>query len=83
LVLPVRPDNQAGGIGQQSSCFSLHMYGAKPGSNLTLRGIKIPGKAKPNMLAKLRKLKLNVFSIYNDLDHLAQEIKRTRVDSKR
>ncbi len=25
LVLPIRPDNHAGRIGQQSSCFTLHM----------------------------------------------------------
>ena len=78
LVLPIRPDNQAGRIGQQSSCFTLHMYGAKPCNNPTLRRIKIPSKAKPGMLDDLRKLNINEFSIYNDLDHLAQEIRRTR-----
>jgi hypothetical protein len=30
------------------------------------------------MLDELRKLNINEFSIYNDLDHLAKEIKRTR-----
>ncbi len=83
LVLLIRPDNQAGRIGQQSSCFTLHMHGAKPCNNPTLRRIRIPGKAKPGMLAELRKLNINEFSIYNDLDHLAQEIKRTRLDDKR
>ncbi len=79
LVLPIRPDNQAGRIGQQSSCFTLHMHGAKPCNNPTLSRIRIPGKAKPRMLAELRKLNINEFSIYNDLDHLAQEIRRTRL----
>lgn len=78
LVLPIRPDNQVGRIGQQRSCFTLYMHGAKPCNNPTLRRIRIPGKAKPRMLAELRKLNINEFSIYNDLDHLAQEIKRTR-----
>jgi hypothetical protein len=78
LVLPIRPDNQAGRIGQQSSCFTLHMHGAKPCNNPTLSRIRIPGKAKPRMLDELRKLNINEFSIYNDLDHLAQEIRRTR-----
>jgi hypothetical protein len=78
LVLPIRPDNQAGRIGQQSSCFTLHMHGAKPCTNPTLSRIRIPGKAKAGLLDELRKLNINEFSIYNDLDHLAQEIKRTR-----
>jgi hypothetical protein len=78
LVLPIRPDNQAGRIGQQSSCFTLHMHGAQPCSNPTLSRIRIPGKAKPRMLDELRMLNINEFSIYNDLDHLAEEIRRTR-----
>jgi hypothetical protein len=78
LVLPIRPDNKAGRIGQQSSCFTLHMHGAKPCNNPTLTRIRIPGKAKPAMLDELRKLNINEFSIYNDLDHLAKEIRRTR-----
>ena len=78
LVLPIRPDNQTGRIGQQSSCFTLHMHGTKPCSNPTLSRIRIPGKAKPRMLDELRMLNINEFSIYNDLDHLSQEIRRTR-----
>jgi hypothetical protein len=30
------------------------------------------------MLDELRKLNINEFSIYKDLDHLAEEIRRTR-----
>ncbi len=75
---PIRPDNQAGRIGQQSSCFTLHMHNAGPCANPTLARIKVPGGAKPRMLDELRKLNINEFSIYNDLDHLAEEIRRTR-----
>jgi hypothetical protein len=78
LILPIRPDNQAGRIGQQSSCFTLHMHTAKACTNPTLERIGIPGKAKQRMLNELSKLNINEFTIYNDLDHLAQEIKRTR-----
>jgi hypothetical protein len=79
LVLPIRPDNQAGRIGQQSSCFTLHMHGAAACANPTLARIKVPGKAsKQRMLEELRRLDINEFSIYNDLDHLSQEIRRTR-----
>ena len=78
LVLPIRPDNQAGRIGQQSSCFTLHMHRATPCKNTTLGRIRIPGDAKSPMLDELRRLNINEFSIYNDLDHLAKEIRRTR-----
>ena len=78
VILPIQPDNQSGRIGQQSSCFTLHMHGAKPYTNPTLDRVRIPGKAKPRILDELRRLNINEFSIYNDLDHLAQEIKLTR-----
>ena len=78
LILPLRPDNQAGRFGQQSSCFTLHMHGALPCTHATLSRLKVPGKAKTKLLDELRKLNINEFSIYNDLDHLSREIKRTR-----
>jgi hypothetical protein len=77
LVLPIRPDNQLGRIGQQSSCFTLHMHEAKACMNSTLERIKVPGSAKARMLDELRKLNINEFTIFNDLDHLAQEVRRT------
>lgn len=78
LVLPIRPDNQAGRIGQQSSCFTLHMHGAGACENTTLGRIRVPGQDKSRILEELRRLNINEFSIYNDLDHLSQEIRRTR-----
>jgi len=77
LVLPIRPDNQPGRIGQQSSCFTLHMHEAEACKNKTLERVKVPGKAKKPILDELRKLNINEFTIYNDLDHLAKEIRRT------
>jgi hypothetical protein len=77
IVLPIRPDNQSGRIGQQSSCFTLHMHEAKACKNPTLERVKVAGKAKPGLLDELRKLNINEFTIYNDLDHLAKEIRRT------
>lgn len=77
LVLPIRPDNQSGRIGQQSSCFTLHMHEANACKNPTLERVKVPGKAKKPILDELRKLNINEFTIYNDLDHLAEEIRRT------
>ncbi len=77
LVLPIRPDNQLGRIGQQSSCFTLKMHDAKACNNPTLKRVKVPGKAKARIVDELRKLNINEFTIDNDLDHLAQEIRRT------
>jgi hypothetical protein len=77
IVLPIRPDNQAGRIGQQSSCFTLHLHGANDCTNPTLERVKIPGDSKVPLLDELRKLNINEFTIYNDLEHLAQEIRRT------
>jgi len=77
-ILPIRPDNRAGRIAQQSSCFTLHMHGSGPCENKTLNRIKVEGMAKKNILEELRKLNINEFSIYNDLDHLSKEVRRTR-----
>jgi hypothetical protein len=77
LILPIRPDNQSGRIGQQSSCFTLHMHEAEVCKNPTLERIKVPGNTKGSILDELRKLNIDEFTIYNDLDHLAKEIRRT------
>ena len=76
LIIPVRPDNQPGRIGQQSSCFTLHMHDSKPCDNKTLAKIKIPASAKGDLLKELHRLNINQFTIYNDLDHLSKDIKR-------
>jgi hypothetical protein len=78
LILPIRPDNGAGRISQQSSCFTLHMHLSERCENPTLARIGIEGKRKWDILGELRKLNINEFSIYNDLDHLSKEIKRSR-----
>ena len=80
LILPIVPDNREGRIAQQSSCFTLHTHRSKPEpcGNPTLARIKVEGKQKPDILNELRKLNINEFTIYSDLDHLSREIKRTR-----
>jgi hypothetical protein len=75
-VLPVRPDVVPGRIGQQSSCFTLHMYGAKPAENPTLIAIEVEATAKARLLEELHWLNINQFTTYYDLDHLAKEIVR-------
>lgn len=41
FVLPVRPDAVPGRIGQQSSCFTLHMHKAQPALNPTVITIRV------------------------------------------
>jgi hypothetical protein len=76
-ILPVRPDNQPGRIGQQSSCFTLHMHESEDCTNATLARFTIPAKAKADgaVLKELRQLNINEFTIYDNLDHLSSNIK--------
>jgi hypothetical protein len=75
IILPIRPDNQLGRIGQQSSCFTLHMHNSMSTSNSTLAWFRIPGPSKPKLREELRKLNINQFAVYNDLDHLSEDIR--------
>jgi hypothetical protein len=77
LIIPVRPDNTAGRIGQQSSCFTLHMHRSESRENSTLAQIKVPAKHKPNLRSELHRLNINNFTIFNDLDHLSAQIKQS------
>ena len=77
LIVPIRPDNLAGRISQQSSCFTLHAHQAEDKEVKSLVRIQIPGKVKDNLRKELSRLNINQFTIYNDLDHLSQEIKRS------
>jgi hypothetical protein len=74
-ILPVRPDIIPGRIGQQNSCFTLHMHGAPEATNDTLITIAIDGTRKSDLLGELHALNVNQFTIYNDLDHLSKEVK--------
>jgi hypothetical protein len=74
-VLPIRPDSMPGRIGQQSSCFTLHMHNAKPANNETMVTIRVDGPSKDRLLIELHRLNINRFTTYYDLDHLSKEIK--------
>jgi hypothetical protein len=76
-ILPVRPDIIPGRIGHQSSCFTLHMHGAQTVKNDTMIAITVAGDRKPNICAELLSLNINSFTMFNDLDHLSREIKRS------
>jgi hypothetical protein len=46
FILPVRPDMAPGRIGQQSSCFTLHMHEAADATNPTMITIKVAAARK-------------------------------------
>jgi hypothetical protein len=75
IIIPLRPDSRPGRIWQQSSCFTMHMHGSESFKNDTLTKIKVPSSEKRNLLEKLRRLNINQFTIYNDLDHLSKAMK--------
>lgn len=54
-VLPVRPDIIPGRIGQQNSCFTLHMHGAKEVQNRTLITFVIDAESKENVRKELHR----------------------------
>ena len=73
-ILPVRPDGMTGRIGQQSSCFTLHMHEASSASNSTMNTIAVDAGSKGAILEELQRLNINQFTTYYDLDHLSKEI---------
>jgi hypothetical protein len=77
FVLPVRPDTVPGRIGQQSSCFTLHMHQAPAVNNDTLITILVDARRKEEIREELHRLNINQFTTYYDLDHLSKEIKRS------
>jgi hypothetical protein len=76
LIIPISPDNRAGRSGQQNSRFTLHMHQSEPAGNQTLAKMKIPGDAKRRILKQLHRMNVNQFTIFNDLDHLSNDLKR-------
>jgi hypothetical protein len=77
VILPVRPDNLPGRIGQQSSCFTFHMREAAEVNNPTMARLTIPAGSKSDLRKELHRLNVNQFTVFNDLDHLSAEMKRS------
>ena len=75
-ILPVRPDIVPGRIGQQSSCFTLHMHRADMTENSTMIAITIEAASKAHVRSALHGVNINEFTTYYDLDHLSKEIRR-------
>jgi hypothetical protein len=53
------------------------MHKSESRENPTLSRIVVPSDKKTDMLKELHRLNVNQFTIYNDLDHLSKEIRRT------
>jgi len=76
IIFPMRPDNVPGRISQQSSCFTVHTYGASDvdRANKMLR-VVVDAKSKPELLNDLHRMNVSEFTIYQDLDYLSKTLK--------
>lgn len=74
-ILPVQPDNLTGRIGQQCSCFTLHMYNAKDRNHDSIKSYAIANDRKKNIIDELAQMNINAFTIYGGLDNLSKLIK--------
>ncbi len=87
VVLPVRPDLQAGRMLQQSSCLTLHTPPRWVSTEKSRDGAEaefpkeaveryvVPRHAKERLIADLRRACVNYATLFPDLDHLVQEIR--------
>jgi FRG domain len=83
-ILPVRPSYLDKRISAQHGCFTFHPPGTPVltcDNNKTLRGYTIPAAAKNSLRKELELLGIDEFTIYGDLDHLAERLKRAYRDS--
>jgi hypothetical protein len=76
VILPIQPDNLPGRIGQQNSCFTMHMHLSPSTSNPTLAFVKIHASKKDELRRHLHRVNVNQFTIFYDLDRLSKEIRR-------
>ena len=80
MILPVRPSNLDARMNAQRGCFTFHPPRApelKHEHNRSLRRYVVSAKAKTDLRKELELLGIDEFSIFGDLDHLAERLKRT------
>jgi hypothetical protein len=75
FVLPVVPDQTAGRIFQQGSCFTLVMPGTPEPENIPVEKVIVPKSEKQTILRQLRRLNITWATLYADLDSVAKELK--------
>ena len=81
FILPVRPNHLDARVSLQRSCFTFHPPAAPEltiKQNPTLRFYRIPSDSKPVIERELAMLGIDAFTIYGDLDHLAQKLRLVR-----
>jgi hypothetical protein len=77
-AIALRPDHFDARMSLQRSCFTFHVPKCprlEPDRLNCLRAFTIPAAAKAQMRSELAVLGIDDFSIYGDLDHLAQRLK--------
>lgn len=78
-ILPVRPSDSNYRIKAQRGCFTFHPQGFEEVTakhNKTLQEFLVPKTAKASLKKELQLLGFDEFTIYGDLDSLAQRLKR-------
>jgi hypothetical protein len=77
-IMPVRPDHFDNRIIRQLGYFTFHVP-KRPAltvaENKTLKRYKVPAAAKAKLKSQLALLGVNHFTVYGDLDHLAEWLK--------
>jgi hypothetical protein len=78
FILPVRPDRSDLRISRQRGCFTFHPPGHHTLTTTEARSLKvyaIPSSSKDCIRSELALLGVDHFSIFGDLDHLAEYLK--------
>jgi len=77
-IVPVRPDHFDSRIIRQLGYFTFHVpkrSALSAAENKTLKRYKVPAAAKSKLKSQLAVLGVNHFTVYGDLDHLAEWLK--------
>ncbi|MBY0561008.1 FRG domain-containing protein [Hyphomicrobium sp.] len=77
-IIPIRPDHADQRISRQRGYFTFHTPEAREltnDTNSTLRAYKIPAAAKVRIKKELELAGVNQFTVFGDLDHLAEWLK--------
>ena len=78
FILPVRPDQFDRRISLQRGCFTFHPPNCGPlvqSVSPSLKAFRVSGSAKHKLREELSLLSIDEFSIFGDLDHLAEYLK--------
>ena len=77
FIIPVRPDHVDSRISFQHSCFTFHVpkrHEITPDKFLTLKQYRIPKEKKASIRNELALLRVDEFTIFGGMDHLARRL---------